>query len=173
MLMPPEEPKESEETAEETAIGQPEVSWTASEFVHHEKSLGWYFGLAIGAAILAFFIYLLTEDVISVVVVIMAAVVLGIYGSHHPRQLHYKLNGHSLTIGGKQYDYGGFKSFSVVPEGAFSGIVFMPLKRFAPPLTIYYAPEDQDKIMAVLSTALPYEEPRRDVVDNFMRRIRF
>jgi hypothetical protein len=39
----------------------------------------------------------------------------------------------------------------VVPEGAFNSIVFMPLKRFAVPLSIYYDPKDEDKIIAVLS----------------------
>lgn len=166
-------PEEPEETTAQSTPDQPEVSWTASEFVHHEKSFSWYFGLAVGAAILAFFIYVITKDAVSVAVVVVAAIVLAIYGSHHPRQLQYRLGSHSLAIGDKQYHYSDFKSFSIVPEGAFSGIIFMPLKRFAPPLTIYYDPEDQEKIMAVLSTALPYEEPKRDVVDTFMRRIRF
>ncbi|HEX4775026.1 MAG TPA: hypothetical protein VH234_05925 [Candidatus Saccharimonadales bacterium] len=149
------------------------VSWTASEFIAHNKSAGWYLGLTVATAILAFFIYLLTKDFISVGVVIVAAAVFGIYGSHKPRQLEYQLDLHGLSIGGKRYDYDQFKSFSVVPEGGLSSIVFMPLKRFAPPLSVYYPPEEEDKITAVLAEALPFEEPRRDAVDSLMKKVRF
>ncbi len=61
----------------------------------------------------------------------------------------------------------------MVPEGAFSSVVFMPLKRFAPPRTIYYAPEDEDRIVGLLVNRLPLEEHRADAVDGLMRRIRF
>lgn len=166
--MPPEENGENNK-GEDTA----KVTWMASEFIHHDKSFGWYFGLLIGTAILAFFVYVLTKDVISAAVIIVAGVVLGAYGSRPPRQLQYTIDSNSLTIGDKQYSFHEFKSFTVIPEGAFSGIIFMPLKRFAPSLTVYYAPDDQEKIMAVLSAILPYEEPRQDPVDNLMRRIRF
>jgi hypothetical protein len=98
---------------------------------------------------------------------------LGFYAAHQPRQLEYEIGRRGLSIGGKYHGYDEFKSFSILPEGAFSSIVFMPLKRFAPPITIYYAPEDEEKILAVLSGSLPYEEPRRDAVDSLMKRIRF
>lgn len=149
------------------------LSWTASEFVHHEKSVGWYLSLVIIAVLIAAGVFLLTRDIVSVVVVIVAAGVLAFYASHQPRQLEYTADQNGIQIGHKFRSYDEFKSFSVVPEGAFSSIVFMPLKRFAPATTIYYPPEDEDKILAILSNQLPYEEPRRDAVDNLMRRIRF
>ncbi len=156
------------------AVSQPtDVTWTASEFIAHHKSAGWYLGLAIGAAVFAAFIFFITRDVVSVIVVIVAALVLGSYGTRKPRQLEYQVDQKGLTIGGKHHSYEEFKSYSVTPEGAFSGISLMPLKRFAPIITIYYASEDEERIMAVLSPQLPYEEPQRDTVDSLMRRIRF
>lgn len=149
------------------------VTWTASEFVHHHKSAGWFMALAGSAAFIAALVYLITRDAVSVGVVIVAAILLGIYGTHEPKQLEYSLDNGGLQIGQKHRDYNEFKSFSIVPEGAFSSIVFMPLKRFAAPTTIYYAPEDEERIVAVLSGHLPFEEPRNDAVDNLMRRIRF
>lgn len=149
------------------------VEWTASEFIAHDKSAAWYLGLAAVAAILSFVIYMITKDYISVAVVIVAALLMGVYGARQPRQLQYKLDLRGVTIGGKFYPYADFRSFSVVPEGAFASIVFMPLKRFGPPVTIYFAPDDQQKIMAILGRELPFEEPRRDVIDTLLRKIRF
>lgn len=149
------------------------VEWMASEFIAHDKSAGWYTGLAIVGVILAVLIYLITGDFISVSVVVIGIILLGIYGARQPRQLPYRLDRSGVSIGNKTYAYGDFRSFAVLPEGAFSSIVFMPLKRFSPPITIYYAPTDEEKIMAILSQELPFEEHKRDAVDKLMRRIGF
>lgn len=153
--------------------GPDAITWTASEFVAHAKTTGWYVNLAIAAMLISAVVYLITRDVISVGVVVAAAILLGVYGSHQPRELEYHLNQHGLTIGHKNYHYDDFRCFSIVPEGAFSSIVFMPLRRFSPPLSIYYAPDDEEKILNVLSVRLPFEEGHRDAVESLMRRIRF
>jgi hypothetical protein len=150
-----------------------EVSWTASEFVSHEKSAGWYGGLALAAVLIGALIYLLTGDLISSSVVLIAALFLGIMASRKPRQLAYTLNDRGLSIGSKQYVLEQFRSFSIIDEGAIPSIVFMPLKRFSPMVTIYYAPEDEEKIATILADRLPFEEHRQDPVDRLMRRIRF
>jgi hypothetical protein len=149
------------------------VIWTASEFVAHEKSAGWYGALLAGSMGLTVIIYLLTRDIISAVVVIIAALAFAALAGRRPRQLRYQLNNSGMTIGQKQFAYTAFKSFSVVPEGAFSSIVFRPLKRFAPLTTIYYAPDDEEKIIDLLSQHLPFQEYKPDPVDDMMRRIRF
>lgn len=151
----------------------PLISWTASEFIAHAKSFGWYAVLGLAAAVFAALIYLLTKDFVSVGVVLVAALLLGIYAGHQPRQLEYRLDGRSLTIGKKRFGYHQFRSFSVLPEGGVSSIVFMPMKRFAVPITIYYPPEDEDKIVALLADRLPLEEGGHDAIDRLMHRIRF
>jgi hypothetical protein len=151
----------------------PDVSWTASEFVAHEKSAGWYGGLVAVACVVAALIYLLTRDIISTVVVLVCAGAFGILGRKKPRQLQYHLDSSGITIGSRRYTYEMFRSFSVVPEGAFSSIVFMPLKRFAPLTTIYYAPEDESKIITILTDRLPFEERKAAAIDSLMKRVRF
>jgi hypothetical protein len=167
----PQENKPLSETPPQPGSGT--IAWTASEFVAHDKSAGWYFMLITASAAISVVVYLISKDFVSVAVVLTAALLLSVYGSHKPRQLEYRLDAHGIGIGPKSYGYEEFRSFSVVPEGAFSSIVFMPLKRFSPPISIYYAPEDEDKIVGMLSDRLPFEEGRRDAIDSLMRRIRF
>jgi len=165
-------PQSDTEQSEDPEAVQP-ITWTASEFIDHAKSSGWYMALAVGAVIGAVFIYLLTKDPISAIVIIVAAVLLGMYAGHKPREMQYKLDFRGLTIGEKHYGYDEFRSFSVLPEGAFSSIVFMPLKRFALTTTIYYAPDDEEKIVTLLSDYLPLEDRGHDAVDRLMHRIHF
>jgi len=149
------------------------ITWTASEYIAHQKSASWYGLLALVVAILAAVIFFLTHDKITTGVVILCGIALGGYGARQPRQKQYRLDASGLTIGEKHYDFGNFRYFSIVDEGAFSSIVFMPLKRFATLTTIYYAPEDEGRIIELLSLVLPHEEAKRDPVDSFMSRIRF
>ncbi|MDB5164951.1 MAG: hypothetical protein JWL89_577 [Candidatus Saccharibacteria bacterium] len=150
------------------------ITWTASEFVAHEKDASWYALLGLAAVVVAAIIALLTKDFITSGVVIFCAIILGIYGARKPRQLQYRLDDSGVSIGQKHHVYEEFRSFAVVPEGAFSSIVFMPLKRFAPLTTIYYAPEDEEEIVDLLMDCLPFDESHtHDAVDQFMRRIRF
>ncbi len=150
------------------------MAWTASEFVAHKKSQSWYIGLAITALVAACLIFFLTRDFVSVAVIVVGCSMLGVYGGRQPRQLQYQVNSHGVTIGQKQYGYNEFRSFCITSEGAFAGIVFMPLKRFGLPTTIYYAPEDEAKIVGIVSSQLPLEsESYHDAVDSLMRRLRF
>jgi hypothetical protein len=171
------ETAESFQTTGDTDSDKPDtsqsVTWTASEFIAHDKTIGWYLGLIVVALLLATGIYALTKDMVSAAVIIVAALFLAYYGSHQPRQLEYRLDGQGIKVGERHYGYSSFRSFSVIPEGAFSSIVFMPLKRFALPLTLYDAPDDEDKIVKILSNQLPLEERRPDAIDSLMRRIRF
>ncbi|MEK7059344.1 MAG: hypothetical protein AAB971_01155 [Patescibacteria group bacterium] len=150
-----------------------EITWQASEFVHHDKSPSWYIALMIGSGLVAALIFWLTRDIVSVAVVIVGAALLATYGSRKPRQLDYKLDAQGVQIGQKYRVYNEFRSFSVAPEGAFSSIVFMPLKRFASITTIYFAPEDEEKIVNILSGQLPFEPYQPDAVDKLMKSIRF
>jgi hypothetical protein len=149
------------------------VIWTASEFIAHDKSATWYIWLAGCAAIFAAFIYLATRDAVSTVVVLVAALLFGLYGARKPKQVAYQVDGAGFTIGTRRYSFQDFRSFAIHPEGAFSSIEFMPLKRFSPAVSLYYAPEDEEKIIALLSDQLPFDHRLPDAVERLMRRIRF
>lgn len=149
------------------------ISWTASEFIAHHKSPGWYLALAGAAIIGALLVWFLVHDTISVAAVLVAALFFGVFAARKPRQLQYRLDNNSLSIGERRFPYQSFRSFAVVPEGAFNSIEFLPLKRFSPLTTIYYDPADEAKIVALLADRLPLEHRQKSLIDRLMWRIRF
>jgi hypothetical protein len=177
--LPPPEQAAAVPPAPDPALPVPEsangesVSWTASEFIAHNKSTGWYLLLVLAAIVLVAGVWLLTKDVISAILIALAIAAFGFYAARPPRALRYELDEQGLTIGQKHYSYDEVRSFAVMPEGAFSSIAFMPLKRFAPLTTIYYDPADEEKIVTLLADCLPMEEHQHDAIDRFMRRIRY
>lgn len=149
------------------------VEWTASEFVAHHKNTNWYAALAFCTFAGAGIIYLLTKDLITVGMIFVVAAIFGIFAARKPRTLNYRLDTSGIHIDAKSYAYNLYKSFSIIDEGAISSIRLSPMKRFMPPLSMYYDPKDEDKIADVLNNYMPFEEKSDDVIDSFMRRIRF
>lgn len=149
------------------------IQWTASEFIDHHKSNRWYMNLAMVAVAVALLTLILTRDKITAVVILISAVALGFYGARQPRELNYQFDIEGFSIGIRRFTYSGFRSFTIDHDGAFSSITLLPLKRFAAAITLYYAPEHEERIATLLSRHLPYEARRRDPIDRLMKRIRF
>ena len=153
---------------------QPEgLTWTASEFVAHEKNASWYGLLVAAGLVTAGADYLVTKDMVSTAVVLVAVAALAVLSSHKPRIKQYVLTVTGVQIGAKSYFFQDFKNFSIAEDGNAASIIFTPLKRFMPALTMYVTPDMEDQVIDFLSTILPFEQHKPDAVDALMRRIRF
>jgi hypothetical protein len=149
------------------------IEWTASEFIAHHKGFGWYALLFLGTVLVTALIFWITRDRIAAGAIVVCALIFAVAGAHKPRVLTYRLDSSGLTIGPKFYPYNNYKAFAVIDEGPFSSISFLPLKRFMPGLSIYFAPEDEAHIIEVLSSYLPLQPGSTSAFDDLMRRIRF
>ncbi len=147
-------------------------SWTASEYIEHERSAGWYLMLLLGTVLLAGAVYLLTKEYFAAGIIAVLGVIVGIYARQKPRQMTYELNESAIRVGEKSYGYGLFKSFSLIKEGGLNSIQLLPLKRFMPPISAYYDGADEEKITDILGEHLPYEDARPDRVSNISRRLK-
>jgi hypothetical protein len=149
------------------------IAWTASEYVANPKNGSWFALLAGASAAVAVIVYILTSDVISTVVVGILGILVGVFAARPPHVLEYSLDTKGIKMGSRFYPYHGFKSFSVVEDGALTHVSLLPLKRFMPPIPIHYPPDNEESIIHTLADYLPYEEHKRDMIENFSRRIRF
>lgn len=149
------------------------ISWTASEFIAHEKDFSWFALLGVGTGLLTVVTYLVTRDIVSTVVVLIVAVTFGAFAVRKPRVLQYSVDTAGIHVGTRFYPYEMFKSFSLIQEGGIRSIMLMSLKRFMPPLSLYVDPADEDRIITVLADYLPLEEREQDLLDRLMRRLRF
>jgi hypothetical protein len=168
-----QEPEQQPVDAPAPRQPQPEVAWTASEFISHNKGAGWYATLIGGLAAMCVLVYIFTRDIISIVTIAVVFILFLIIGASKPQQRHYSVDGQGITIGEKFYPYAMFKSFAVLHEGAIGSVNFIPLKRFMPELSVYFAPEDEDRILDVLLSSLPNEQRGERATDRLMKRLRF
>ena len=164
------------EVGENTGVPMPEiptVTWTASEYIAHEKSPAWFAGLFAGSAVLVVLVYLITRDMIASVAVFVACIALGVYAGRKPEVKRFEVGEHGIKVAEKSYQYAEFRSFSVVEEGVIDSVWLKPLKKVSPAVVMYFSPEDEEKIVNVLSNFLPYEERELDAIDRMSKRMRF
>ena len=173
---PTPEPSTFETEPEDIATPLSELtplSWTASEFVENQKPQGWYATLAVGAVLVSGVLYFLVRDIVTVVVVAVAAILFGITGARKPRSMSYSVNNTGIQIGEKSFPYASFKSFSLIEEGAIDSIQLLPLKRLMPPISLYFPPEQEQVILETLAAYLPHEDRAHDPIDRLMKRLHF
>lgn len=151
----------------------PSLSWSASEYVAHEKSAGWYGIFFAGSLGIVFLVYLVTRDVLASIVVLLSCSAISVYAARKPGTNNYVLDENGIKVQDKFYPYGVFRSFSLVEEGAINSIWLKPLKRLSPIVVMYFSPEDEQKIIDVLANFLPHEERELDAIDKFSKRMRF
>ncbi len=149
------------------------VTWTASEYIGNTKSTSWFAMLAAATVAVTVIVYLITSDITSVIVIIILGIIIGVFAARQPQVLQYSLDRSGIYIGSRFFPYGSFKTFSIVGDDAFNHISLLPLKRFVPPIAIHYSPDDEDKITTTLADYLPLEAHKRDLIENFSRRVRF
>lgn len=149
------------------------LNWEASEYMLHDKSFLWYVVLVIGAAALGAVFYFVLKDISSLIVVVLLLIAVFVYSKRQPHTLAYSITESSLIIGHKEHHFEEFKSFSVISEDGIENITLIPVKRFAPPLSIYFDPNDRTTIVEALSAHLPQVERSQDVIDQLSRKLKF
>lgn len=149
------------------------VSWTASEFVANHKGANWHLSYFLFLIVFLAVILLTTKDIISTVSIGVVLALFIIIANRKPRQLAYELNNSGVQIADKFYPYDHFKSFSVSDDGAVESINFMPLKRFMPEISIYFPPDEGDKIIAILTDHLPHDQVAENKIDKLFKKLHF
>ena len=148
------------------------ISWEASEYVHNDKGGLWLVGLGVvGLLFAGVALYLQAWTFLALIVVMTIA--MGIFAFRKPHVLHYTLNDNGVQIGDKTFHYSDFRAFGILEDGAFYTMTLIPIKRFAPSLSVYFSEEQGEDIVDIVGAHLPMEHIEPDFIDHLMRRLRF
>lgn len=149
------------------------ISWTASEFLYHQKSASWYLVAVAALAVLSGLLYLATADYIGPISVMVLGALLLVGASRKPRTVQYAIDDSGIVIGTREYAYDDFQSFSIVKEDQIESVALFPHKRLSPVISLYFVPDDGQKIFDLLSSFLPFEQREKDQIDKFLHKIKF
>ena len=167
-------PEDSDESGPNTSgrKSHQSITWTASEFIEHQRGASWYALLFLITAVLAAAIYFLIHDYFATAIIIILGILVGLSAGHKPGQTTYELSSSELKVGTRPYPYSQFKSFAIIHEGPLSTITFYPLKRLALPISIFFEAKDESRIVKLIGDHLPLEARGPDRFDNLTRRLK-
>ena len=164
-----EQEQPTSNVAEDAVLAQ----WTASEFIHHDKSPKWFLILVIGVVVISVLMFVITREVISVIVTVVLGVVFGMYAQAQQKTISYTLSPHGITADDKHYNFTDFKSYSVMQESAMPYIQLIPRQRFMVALSIHVEPDKINEIAEKLGEFVPYDQKEHDFVDKLTAKIRY
>jgi hypothetical protein len=164
----PDQPvAESSEPVIEDAPDNPPITWSAQEYVHIDKGVGWFVLFAlIVVALVAIDVFFLKSWTFSALVIVMAVAIL-IYIRRPPRTLTY-----ALYVGERLYHFDEFRAFGLIKDGENHSIMLIPRKRFSPGVSVFFPEEVGERIVDILGQRLPIEELKLDLVDVVVRKLR-
>lgn len=162
---------DSPEQASEPYV-QP-VSWTASEYIAHQKGFGWFLLVLLVVIGLAGIVYLVTDELVSPVVILIIGIAFTAFAGRPPQTLEYSIDGTGIHISTRSYTYSRFRSFAILEDEPTPTIMLIPLRRFDLPINLHFDEADAEKIVNILGNYLPGEERNAPPVDRLMSKIRF
>lgn len=154
-------------------VDEPPVQWTAREYVELHKGTLWYvLFVVVVLGLIALDIFLLKSITFSILVVVMA-VALIVYSRRPPREIQYTLSGRQgLYVGERLYHLSDFRAFGLIKDGDHYSIMLIPIKRFAPGVSVYFPEEAGERIVDILGQRLPMETLKLDAIDVIVRKLR-
>ncbi len=87
-----------------------EISWTAPQFVHYHKGLGWFISLGIVSTVLILY-YAFKKDFLTAALFLLFAIVIYYFAKAKPRQVHIKIDDKGLKINENRIPYQNLKAF--------------------------------------------------------------
>lgn len=148
------------------------IRWQAHEYIHHEKTTGWFIIFSIVVLILITAAIFVIQSVTFAILIPVMAAALVVYSHRPPRVIDYTLSRQGLHANDTLYSFSEFKGFGVIHDGQEYSVMLLPTKRFKPGVTVYFPEEAGEAIVDMLGARLPMQELHLDVIDRVIRKLR-
>jgi hypothetical protein len=149
------------------------LAWSAAEFVEHDRSAGWYSALFLLTAAVAGLVYLITKDYVAIGTIVILGMIVAIVAKRKPRQIECEVSAGGIRVDQRTYGFGQFKSFGIIRESLIPSLEFFPVKKFMPSVGMHFNPQDEQKIIQIIGSHLPYEERKMASIDKLSHSLRF
>ena len=150
------------------------LSWSAPEFKHYPKNLGWYVVLAtVTLMVMAFFI-IVQSDIFAAVSLGILALLIVFFSRQEPEMVDIELNSRGVRFGNITYPYKQLKYFWVVHNERHQTINFHTSALLNSVLILELEDQDPEEARLYLSQYLPeHTETEETPIQKVMHRLKF
>lgn len=147
-----------------------EIVWTAPEYEHRPKSPGWYW-TSILVAVIILGIAVWQQNYIFAVFVIMAEMLIIVWGNREPRMIDFKINERGLYVGSSFYPYAHITSFSYTDHDhtEWADVIFYFEKRLQGEVKFHFPKNRLNELQGDLLNMAPLVVHEESLLDTFER----
>lgn len=169
--MEPNQQPTPEAAAPQAPASDPAIQWQAPEYLSGDRTPMWFIGFWGVVAVFMAIAALLIKSWTFVVLIPVMAAALMIYTHRPARYMTYVVSNKGLYINEQIHPLNEFRSFGVVQDEAMPALVFTPVKRFRPALTVYFPSEIGEQLVDFLGVRMPMQEAHVDAFDKLVRKL--
>lgn len=148
------------------------ASWTTPEFIHYEKSPGWFIVFILIAA--AFLIAaLLMKNYIFGLLVLLASFLIYTQALKKPPEIKITISQEGVFIQNALYAYKDLKSFWLFENPEIMALSLESKKILSPHISIPLARQSPEKIRQFLIQFIPEKKQEESVIDSITRHLKF
>jgi len=151
------------------------AKWTAPEYDHNEKEALWYWGSII-IAIVIFALSLWQKNYFFALFVIIAEVLVIIWGSRVPQDITFEISEKELIINDTiVYRFEDMTSFGIDENlnPDLPKIHFILKQKLRPPIIVNIPKSSAEEVVSILSTRLPKVVVESSLSDSTQKFLRF
>jgi hypothetical protein len=108
----------------------------------------------------------------TALLVVIIDVSIIVVGNRPSRMLNYELSEEGFKINDYLTDFSKFKSFSVSHDGEFWSLILIPAQRFGLEVSSYIPEDKGEEIVDFLAKVLPMENPRSELMNKLIRKLK-
>jgi len=151
---------------------EPLISWQAPAHFHVEKSQDWYWTVGIAALTLTVVAFIF-GNVITGMLVIVAAVALVLHASHPPKMVHYEITDRGIFMDNILYPFVTLDSFWIPHDEPLPKILLKSRKLFMPLISIYIEEVDPEDVRQILLQYIAETEHHEHFLAHVLERFGF
>ncbi len=149
------------------------ISWNAPSHLYVEKTSDWYWSVGIIALALAVVAFIF-GDIISGVLVIVAAGALVLHASHPPHELYCEINDRGIILDKVLYPFLSLDSFWVPHDELPAKLILKSSKTFMPLIVIYIDENiDPEKVREILLRYIAETEHYEPILKKILEKFGF
>ncbi len=146
-------------------------SWTAHEFIYHEKNLNWFLGFAL-LTIILLGISILTKNYFFAFLIVIASFLIFIQSQKHPRRIKFTISEEGITADDRTFAFSQITSFWIFEEQekwlSLETKILLQTR-----VSIPLENESPEKIRNILSKFIPEKKQTEHFSDLIARKLKF
>lgn len=148
------------------------ISWKAPEFFRYKKG-SWWFPVQALITVALTTIFILTEQYLVAIIVVLGASVIYRLAHQEPEILPVNFSTQGISFKGQYYPFKRLKTFWIIDAGEMHRLHLQPIERLGFPVAIPLIAEDVEKVRDFLSHYLPEtHNAEEDLADRINRILR-